>query len=82
VRRLCDAENQVLTVATLVVRNTNEAMVAPARESRVRQSVLGRCIWQKCGFIRREDVFTYNLLYTQKVIIFVLSVRFSNMMLQ
>jgi hypothetical protein len=57
-------------VATLVTRNTNEAMVAPTvgsggacvwRESVVRRSVLCWCVWQEFGFSRREDFFTFNL---------------------
>jgi hypothetical protein len=27
------------------------------------QSVLCWCVWQKSGFSRREDVFTFNLVY-------------------
>jgi hypothetical protein len=63
--------NEVLTVATLVARNANHAMVAPMvgsgevcfwLESGVRRSVLCWCVWQESGFSRREDVFTFNLL--------------------
>jgi hypothetical protein len=58
-------------MATLVVRNANEALVAPTvgsggvyvwRESGVRRSVLCLCIWQESGFSRREDAFTFNLV--------------------
>jgi hypothetical protein len=28
----------------------------------VRRSVLCWCVWQECGFSRREDVFTFNLV--------------------
>jgi hypothetical protein len=31
--------------------------------SGVRQSVLCWCVWQGSGFSRREDVFTFNLVY-------------------
>jgi hypothetical protein len=33
------------------------------RESEVRRPVLYCCVLQDCGFSRREDVFTFNLLY-------------------
>jgi hypothetical protein len=58
-------------VATLVARNENEAMVVPMigsggvcvwRESGARRSVLCWSVWQDSGFIRREDVFTFNLV--------------------
>jgi hypothetical protein len=60
--------------ATLAARNTNEAMVAPMvgsggicvwRESGVRRSVLCWCVWQESDFSRREDVFTFNLVYKE-----------------
>jgi hypothetical protein len=59
-------------VATLVARNADEAVAAPVvgsggvcvwRESEVRRSVLCWCVWQESGFGRLEDVFTFNLLY-------------------
>jgi hypothetical protein len=65
--------NWFLTVATVVVRNANVAIVAPEvgscgvcvrRESGDRRSVLCWCVWQECGFGRREDVFTFNAIYT------------------
>jgi hypothetical protein len=34
-------------------------------ESEVRLSVLCWCVWQESGFIRLEDVFTFNLLYNK-----------------
>jgi hypothetical protein len=55
------------TVATLVTRNSNEAMVAPAvgsggvcilRESGIRRSVLCWFFWQESGFGNGEYVFT------------------------
>jgi hypothetical protein len=61
-----------LMVATLVARNSSEAMVTPMvgyggvcdwRESEVRRSVLCWCLWQESGFSRREDVFSFNLVY-------------------
>jgi hypothetical protein len=48
-----------LTVATLVVRNADEAMVGSGG---VRRSVSCWCVWQESGFSRREDVFTFHLL--------------------
>jgi hypothetical protein len=74
-RLLCDAKknNYVLTVATLVSRNANELMVAqrggsggvyvwwkPVVWCQVVGFVLS--VWQKSGFSRREDVFTFNLV--------------------
>jgi hypothetical protein len=67
-------------VATLVARNTNEAMVTLVvgsggvcvwRDSGVRRSVLCWCVWQESGFSHREDVITFNLV--RNVINFVLS---------
>jgi hypothetical protein len=61
-------------VATLVARNTNEAMevhmmgsggVCVWRESGVRRSVFCWCVWRESGFNRREDVFAFNLLYKE-----------------
>jgi hypothetical protein len=34
-------------------------------DSGVRRSVLCWCVWQESGFSRREDVFTFNLLYKE-----------------
>jgi hypothetical protein len=33
------------------------------QESGVWRSVLCWCVWQESGFSRREDVFTFNLIY-------------------
>jgi hypothetical protein len=53
-----------------VIKNANEPMVLPAvgsggvcvwHEYGVRRSVLCWCVWQKCGFSRCKDVFTFNL---------------------
>jgi hypothetical protein len=46
------------------------------RESGIRRSVLCRCVWQESGFSRREDVFTFDLLY-KKIINCVLLIRFA-----
>jgi hypothetical protein len=63
--------NYFLTMATAVVRNAKEAMVAPMvgsggvcvwRESGVRRSVLCCAFGKESGFSRREDVFTFNLI--------------------
>jgi hypothetical protein len=52
-------------------KNANQAIVTPmvgcggvcvCQESGVRRSVLCWCFWQRAGFSRREDVFTFNLL--------------------
>jgi hypothetical protein len=43
----------VQTVATMVARNANEAVVRSG----------GICVWQESGFIRREDVITFALLH-------------------
>jgi hypothetical protein len=45
----------VLTVATLLARHTNEAIVAPV--------VGSGGAWQESGFSRREDVSKFNLVY-------------------
>jgi hypothetical protein len=59
-------------VTTLVVRNANEAVAARVagsggiyvwRESGVRGSVLCWCVLEESRFSRREDVFTFNLVY-------------------
>jgi hypothetical protein len=57
----------------VVARNENEAMVMPVvgsggvcvwrLEFGDRWSVLCWCFWQESGFGRREDVFTFNLIY-------------------
>jgi hypothetical protein len=53
----------VLTVATVVARNSYEAMVAAT-------VVTGRvCVWQESGFSLREDVFTCNLFKNETVLI-------------
>jgi hypothetical protein len=44
-------------MATLVAKNANEAIVAPMVGSG------GVCVWRESGFSRREDVFTFNLVY-------------------
>jgi hypothetical protein len=63
--------NKLLSVVTLVARNSNEVTVAPmvgsggvyvCLGSGVRRSVLCWFVWQESGFSRREDVLTYNLL--------------------
>jgi hypothetical protein len=72
----CEKKNKFLTVATLVARNANKAMVAPVvgsggvcvwRESGDRRSVLCWCDWQEYGFSHRKDVFTFDLLYKEIV---------------
>jgi hypothetical protein len=35
------------------------------RESGVRRSVLCWCVRQEFGFSRREDIFTFNLIYKE-----------------
>jgi hypothetical protein len=42
-------------VATVVERNAKDAMVGSG----------GVCVWRESGFSRREDVFTFNLLYKE-----------------
>jgi hypothetical protein len=52
-------------------KTENEAMAAPvvvsgwSLQSGVRRSVLCFCVWKESGFSRREDVFTFNLLYKE-----------------
>lgn len=55
-----------------MARNVNEAMVVSNEsafgwnvESRLRQAVLYWCILQELGFSHHEDVFRFNLLYTE-----------------
>jgi hypothetical protein len=52
-------------VATLVVRNANEAMMVLVVGSGVWRSVLCWCVWQESGFSRCEDLFIFNLLCTE-----------------
>jgi hypothetical protein len=51
-------------------------------KSGVRMSVLFWCFWQESGFSRREDVFTFNLVYKEMFISSVLSIGFAKTMLQ
>jgi hypothetical protein len=46
----------------------------------VRRSVSCWCLWQKSGFSRREDVFSFNLFH-RHFINFVLSMRFAKIKL-
>jgi hypothetical protein len=79
-------------VATLVVINANEAMVAPVVErggvcvwwgSGVWRPVLCWCVWQESGFSCREGVFTFNLLKNKFYRLnFVFTMRFEKIMLQ
>lgn len=59
-------------------RNANKTVVAPMvdssgvciwRES-ARRLVLCLCVWQQSGFNRREDVFTYTLVYQDFLILY------------
>jgi phosphotransferase system IIB component len=52
-------EIKFLTVATLVGRNANKAMVAPMVGSG------GVCVWRESGFRRCENVSTLTLLYKE-----------------
>jgi hypothetical protein len=70
-------------VATLAERYENEAMVAPVvvsggvyvwRESRVRRSFLGCCVWRESDFSRREDVFRLNSAHKEILKLRILSV--------
>jgi hypothetical protein len=45
-----------------VWRSLAESAFGGGLESRVRRSVLWRCVWKEFSFNRREDVFTYNLI--------------------
>jgi hypothetical protein len=46
-------------MATLVGRNANESLVAPIVGSG------GVCFWWESGFISREHVFTFNLVFKE-----------------
>jgi hypothetical protein len=52
------------------------------RESGVRRSVLCWSVWLESGFRSCEVVFTFNVLYKEIFINFVLSMQFAKIMLQ
>jgi hypothetical protein len=58
--------NEVLMVATFVAKlKTRLWQRLWWSLSGVRRSVLCFCVWKETGFSRREDVFTFNLLYKE-----------------
>jgi hypothetical protein len=78
-------KNKFLTVATLVASNANARQwwgggVCIWRESGVKRSVSSWCVSQESGFSRREEVT--HLFAVRNFINFVLSIRFTKIMLQ
>jgi hypothetical protein len=54
-------------MATLVAKEimVGSGGVCSRWESKVRLSVVCRCVWQESGFSRRDDELTFNLLFKQ-----------------
>jgi hypothetical protein len=64
---------EIVTLVTLVARNVNEAVVALNRRSGEiyiwEDSGFSQSVWEESGFSHHEDVFTFNLIYKEILLI-------------